>query len=115
MPRPISGFFTLLSALPLFAQPQPQNKLLTFEVASVRVADMNTVRAIQISPQRSGGRISWTTYLNIVLAYAERLQTWQISGPIPQDVFVFQAETTPDAADDKCARCSGRYSPIASK
>ena len=101
MPRPIPGFFTLLSALPLFAQPQAQNKPLTFEVASVRLADMNTLSAIQISPQRSGGRISWTTFLNIVLAYAERLQTWQISGPIPQDVFVFQVETTPDATDEQ--------------
>ena len=33
MPRPIPGFFTLLSALPLVAQPQAQNKPLTFEVA----------------------------------------------------------------------------------
>jgi uncharacterized protein (TIGR03435 family) len=101
MPRPILGLFTLLSALPLCAQPQPQNKPLTFEVASVRAADMNTLRAIQISPQRSGGRISWTTFLNVVLAYADRLQTWQISGPIPQDVFVFQVETTPDATDEQ--------------
>jgi uncharacterized protein (TIGR03435 family) len=101
MLRAIPGFFTLLSALPLCAQPQPQNNPLTFEVASVRAADMNTLRAIQISPQRSGGRISWTTFLNIVLAYAERLQTWQISGPIPQDVFVFQVETTPDATDEQ--------------
>ena len=67
----------------------------------MRLADMNTLSAIQISPQRSGGRISWTTFLNIVLAYAERLQTWQISGPIPQDVFVFQVETTPDATDEQ--------------
>lgn len=101
MPRPIPGFFILLSALPLFAPPQAQNKPLTFEVASVRLADMNTLRAIQISPQRSGGRISWTTFLNVVLAYSERLQTWQISGPIPQDVFVFQVETTPDATDEQ--------------
>jgi uncharacterized protein (TIGR03435 family) len=101
MPRPIPSFFTLLAALPLCAQPQPPNKPPTFEVASVRAADMNAVRAIQISPQRSGGRISWTTFLNIVLAYAERLQTWQISGPIPQDVFVFQVETTPDATDEQ--------------
>ncbi len=101
MPRQIPGLFPLLLALPLFAQPQPQNKPLTFEVASVRLADMNTLRAIQISPQRSGGRISWTTFLNVVMAYAERLQTWQISGPIPQDVFVFQVETTPDATDEQ--------------
>jgi hypothetical protein len=101
MPRPIPSFFTLLAALPLCAQPQPPNKPLTFEVASVRLADMNTVRAIQISPQRSGGRISWTTFLNVVLAYAERLQTWQISGPIPQDVFAFQVETMPDATDEQ--------------
>ena len=62
---------------------------------------MNTLRAIQISPQRSGGRISWTIFLNVVLAYSEHLQTWQISGPVPQDVFVFQVETTPDATDEQ--------------
>jgi uncharacterized protein (TIGR03435 family) len=101
MSRPIRVFFTLLGALPLCAEPQPQNKPLTFEVASVRAADMNTLRTIQISPQRSGGRISWTTFLNIVVAYAERLQTWQISGPIPQDVFAFEVQTTPDANDDQ--------------
>ncbi len=73
----------------------------------MRIADMSTVRAIQVSPQRSGGRISWTTFLNIVIAYAERLQTWQISGPIPQDVFVFQVETTPDATDEQVRQMFG--------
>lgn len=101
MPRSNRWLLNLLAALPLCAQPQPPNKPLTFEVASVRAADMNTLRAIQISPQRSGGRISWTTFLNIVLAYGEHLQTWQISGPLPQDVFVFQVETTPDANEEQ--------------
>jgi uncharacterized protein (TIGR03435 family) len=107
MQRSIPRFLTLLLPLPLCGQPQPQNKPSTFEVASVRTADMNTLRAIQISPQRSGGRISWTTFLNIVVAYAEHLQTWQISGPIPQDVFVFQVETTPDATDEQVRQMFG--------
>jgi uncharacterized protein (TIGR03435 family) len=97
----ICGFLTLLTALPVCAQSPPQDKALVFDVASVRTADTSTLRAIQISPQRSGGRISWTTFLNIVLAYGERLQTWQISGPIPQDVFVFQVETMPEATDEQ--------------
>jgi len=71
-----------------------------FEVASVKVS---TKPYLAIAPTRSGGRIQWTTDLGYVLGYAFHMQPWQLSGPIPGSVSIFEFDvvTNTAATDDQ--------------
>ncbi len=72
----------------------------SFEVASVKPANLTF---LQLSPQRSGGLIRWSTMLNLVIEYAYHLQTWQIAGypSTANDLYAFEATTSPDATDEQ--------------
>jgi uncharacterized protein (TIGR03435 family) len=83
------------------AQPQPAAPARpSFEVASVKPANLTF---LQLSPHRSGGLLRWSTMLNLVIEYAYHLQTWQIAGypSTSNDLFAFEATTSPDATDDQ--------------
>lgn len=71
-----------------------------FEVATVKVSQRPW---LQIAPQRSGGRISWTTDLHYLIQYAYRIAPWQLSGPVPgsDSIYEVQAETAAGASDDQ--------------
>jgi bla regulator protein blaR1 len=73
---------------------------LRFDVASVKVSSQ---QFLVIRPDRSGGRIRWTTDLGYVLGYAYRLQPWRISGPVPgsTSIYDFDVVTGADATDDQ--------------
>jgi hypothetical protein len=69
----------------IHAQPQPQTAApLAFDVASVKPVAQPW---LQVAPQRSGGRITWTTDLHYLVGYAYHLQDWRISGPAPGQRF----------------------------
>src|SRR5215469_64688 len=71
---------------------------LSFDVASVKPSEQSF---LVLSPQRSGGRIQWTTRLPLVLQYAYQMETWRISGAIPEGIFTFEATTSPDTTTDQ--------------
>ena len=71
---------------------------LSFDVASVKPSEQSF---LVLSPQRSGGRIQWTTSLPLVLQYAYQMETWRISGAIPEGIFTFEATTSPDTTTDQ--------------
>jgi uncharacterized protein (TIGR03435 family) len=66
----------------------------SFEVASVKPS---AVSWLEIRPQRSGGRISWTTDLPYLIGYAYHLDLSRISGPVPGSDYVFEIIATTDA------------------
>jgi len=78
-----------------------------FEVASVKlVGESNSLPAgFSTSPQRSGGRIHWTTNPFNLIRYAYRVQSWRISGVdliVSVDPFyVIDAKTEESASDDQ--------------
>jgi hypothetical protein len=77
------------------AHPQPQNPVSpTFEVASIKRVDSGW---LQISRQRSGGRISWHANVFQMILYAYHLPSWRVTGLPPSDA-IFQVEATTDAA-----------------
>ena len=83
------------------AQSAPKDvKPLRFDVVSVKPSDQTW---LQIRPERSGGRITWTTGLSHVIEYAFQLQLPPYSGPIPGDdhLYLIQATTRPDATTDE--------------
>ena len=71
-----------------------------FDVASVKV---NNGPFLETRPQRSGGRIRWTTDLYYLIGYAYRLQPWRMSGPVPGSDHIYDVEATtdPNATDDQ--------------
>jgi uncharacterized protein (TIGR03435 family) len=71
----------------------------TFEVASVKRLDQDW---LETSPQRSAGRITWTTDLPYLIGYAYRLQPARISLHIPggSEIYRVEALTAGDATDD---------------
>jgi uncharacterized protein (TIGR03435 family) len=73
---------------------------LHFDVASVKVS---TQDFLVMTPDRSGGRIHWTTDLWRVIGYAYRMQPWQISGPVPGSVstYEFDVVTSNETSDDQ--------------
>jgi uncharacterized protein (TIGR03435 family) len=89
----------LLAALGIAAVAQAAAPL-QFDAASVKVSSQPY---LVILPDRSGGRIHWTTDLGYVLCYAYRLQPWRISGPVPgsSSIYQFDVVTSPDATDDQ--------------
>jgi uncharacterized protein (TIGR03435 family) len=77
------------------AYPQPQDAATpAFEVASIKPVDQGW---LQISPQRSGGRISWQANLAQMVLYAYHLPSWRVSGLAPGDA-IFQVDATADPA-----------------
>lgn len=83
------------------AEATPQTAApLRFDVASVKVSNQPY---LVIFPERSGGRIRWTTDLWYMLGYAYRLQPWRISGPVPgsDHIYSVDATTDPNATDDQ--------------
>jgi uncharacterized protein (TIGR03435 family) len=73
---------------------QPPGAAPAFEVASIKPLESSW---LQISPQRSGGRISWRVNLNQLVRYAYHLPSWRVIG-MPQSDVMFQIEATADAA-----------------
>jgi uncharacterized protein (TIGR03435 family) len=70
-----------------------------FDVATVKVS---AEPFLQTTPNRTEGRIVWTTDLWYVIGYAYRLQPFRISGPIPGSSSIYTVEATFDraASDD---------------
>ncbi|MGD0873337.1 MAG: TIGR03435 family protein [Bryobacteraceae bacterium] len=86
----------LCPALTSNAQPTPQNASApAFEVASIKPLEKATW--LQISPQRSGGRISWQANLYQMVLYAYHLPAWRVTG-LPQSDAIFQVDASTDAA-----------------
>jgi bla regulator protein BlaR1 len=85
----------------IHAQSQAQTAApLSFDVASVKPVSQPW---LQIAPQRSGGRITWTTDLHYLVGYAYHLQDWRISGALPGSDYIFavDATTAPAATEDQ--------------
>ena len=73
---------------------------LRFDVASVKLSKK---AFIVFEPQRSGGRVSWTTDLTHILCYAYNVAGWRVSGPIPgaDHIYEVDATTDPHAGDEQ--------------
>ena len=84
----------------IHAQSQQAAAPLTFDVASVKPVVQPW---LQVAPQRSGGRITWTTDLHYLVGYAYRLQDWRISGPLPGSDCIYAVDATapPAATEDQ--------------
>ena len=82
------------------AQPPQTAAPLKFDVAAVKPVDRGF---LEIFPQRSGGRIHWSTSIGAMIGYGYNLESWRISGPVPaQDhVFALDATTDPHATEDQ--------------
>jgi uncharacterized protein (TIGR03435 family) len=83
------------------AQSQAQTAApLSFDVASVKPVDQPW---LQVFPQRTGGRITWTTDLHYLVGYAYHLQDWRISGTLPGSDCIYAVDATmaPAATDDQ--------------
>lgn len=77
-PALVSSAF-VLAACQLFAQDAPSAS--SFDVASVRMLRTWQGPApddFSVNPHRSGGRITWTTNLGLLLRYAYNLSDWRI-------------------------------------
>jgi uncharacterized protein (TIGR03435 family) len=78
-----------------------------FEVASVKlVGESNSLPAgFSTTPQRSGGRIHWTTNRFNLVRYAYSLQVWRILGVdlivSVEPFYVIDAKTEESASDDQ--------------
>ncbi len=83
-------------AVALFAADQTTPP--AFDVASVKPSAQPY---LQIFPQRSGGRISWTTDLTYLIAYAYQLPLTRLSGQIPGSDRIYEivATTNPSASE----------------
>jgi uncharacterized protein (TIGR03435 family) len=95
--RPLAAAAAMLAvAIPIPGRAQSP----TFEVASVRPSEQPW---LQIAPQRTGGRVSWTTDLAYIISYAYHLPRWRISGPIPGSEYLYTIEATaaPAATEDQ--------------
>lgn len=77
------------------AHPQPKSSIVpSFEVISIKPVENSW---LQITPQRSGGRISWLVSLYQMALYAYHLPSWRVTG-LPTDDKAFQVDATTDAA-----------------
>ncbi|HUA60619.1 MAG TPA: TIGR03435 family protein [Verrucomicrobiae bacterium] len=102
MKLPAAMTLALWAAFPALTRAQT-GELPRFDVASVKVSAQ---QFLAIAPARSGGRIQWTTDLWDVLEYAYRMQSWQISGPVPgsTSIYDFEVATSAGASDDEVRR-----------
>lgn len=83
------------------AQAQPRTaEALHFEVASVKPVDQPW---LQVYPQRSGDRITWTTDLRYIVEYAYHLKEWRVIGAIPGSahIYAFDVKTAPNAPEEQ--------------
>lgn len=92
-------FWPLLAACCAGAQPQTPAPP-TFDVASVKVSPRPF---LMIFPQRSVGRITWTTDLHYLIGYAYQLPLSRIAGPVPgsDHIYEIEATTDPGATEDR--------------
>lgn len=77
-----------------YSQPRPQPR---FEVASIKPAG----DVFSTKPERSGGRIRWTTQLCYLVGYAERLDSSRVSGPKCGSIYSIEAIFDPAATEDQ--------------
>jgi uncharacterized protein (TIGR03435 family) len=75
----------------------------TFDVASVKPSSQDW---LMVAPQRTGGRIVWTTDLQYLIGYAYRLPVKRILGAVPGSELLYsiEAKTSADATDDQVRR-----------
>jgi len=83
----------LLTPAAIRCQTTPQPR---FEVTSVKPAG----NIISVKPQRSGGRIRWTTDLCYLIGYAYRLDSSRLSAPCNR-TYAVEATFDPGATDDQ--------------
>ncbi len=84
----------ILAAAPALAQNSPQPQ---FEIASVKPGgDIFSTR-----PNRSPGRIRWTTQVAYLIGYAYRLDFTRVSGAHLGRTYVIEATFEPNATDDQ--------------
>jgi len=93
---------TLLSAAILCACAQTAEPP-RFELASVKISSKPY---LVIVPQRSGGRITWTTSLPNVVSYAYNVPIWRLQGTVPPSdhIYEFDAVTDASTADEQVRR-----------
>jgi uncharacterized protein (TIGR03435 family) len=74
-----------------------------FDVASVKPSSQDW---LMVAPQRTGGRIVWTTDLQYLIGYAYRLPAKRILGAVPgsESLYSIEAKTSADASDDQVRR-----------
>jgi uncharacterized protein (TIGR03435 family) len=75
---------------------------LHFEAASVKMLPEDQ-GVFQTRPQRTVGRLRWTTQMAYLLGFAYRMEWWRISGETPGFGSIYQIEATfdPKATDDQ--------------
>ena len=76
---------------------------LSFDVATVKPS---TQPWLQIVPQRSGGRFTWTTDLHYLIGYAYQLPLSRLAGTVPGSDYLYEvvATTDPNATDEQIRR-----------
>lgn len=91
------ALFTLLAAA-AFAQP-------AFEVASVRMEPEGAFpRAPSLTPRRTGGQLTWSPTLNMLVRYAYDLPNWRLTGVKAESQFYTIGATFPAAATEADVR-----------
>jgi len=92
----VRGAAAAILALSLMPATQAQP---AFDVASIKPSESAW---LQISPQRSGGRISWQTDLFQMILYAYHLPSWRVVGlPAGDDFFQVDARFDEAATTDQ--------------
>ena len=97
MKTPTLVSISTLAACQLFGQPAAI--MPAFEVASVKAfpSSQGIPDDFTVSPRRSGGRVSWSTTLGLLLPYAFHLPAWRIQG-LPKDPAFYHIDATFDAS-----------------
>jgi uncharacterized protein (TIGR03435 family) len=91
---PVTFVISLLAGAAAYGQPAPQPR---FEVASVKKGgDVFSTR-----PDRTAGRIRWTTQLCYLIGYAYQLDFSRVSGKPCGSIYSVEATFDPAATDDQ--------------
>jgi uncharacterized protein (TIGR03435 family) len=88
-----AAWFAILSALAVYAQQAQQQP--RFEVASIKPGG----DIFSTKPQRSPGRLTWTTQLAYLIGYAYGLDSARVSGQGLGDIYTINAVFEPKMTD----------------
>ena len=97
MSRPLIVIALGVVALSKASGQQPARP--SFQVASIKPAPNAT--AIQITPRRSGNRVTYLTEVRMVVYYAYQVEPYQVSGELPDGVYDIQALADGTPTDDE--------------
>ncbi len=71
----------------------------SFQVASIKPAPNAT--ALQITPRRSGNRVTYVTEIRMIVYYAYRVEPYQVSGELPNGVYDIEGLADGTPTDDE--------------